>query len=187
VDGKHGGEYHMTITRQDDGTTVLTAHANVRLSYVGGLYKYTYSFRGNEVWKDGRLVRMDSASNDDGKQFSVNAVADGNALRVRVNGQEHASRPDVWTTTYWRLPDAQYRNRGVPLLDADTGRDINGALQYVGTSQLTVAGQVKTCTRYRVTGGVQVELWYDDQERMVRQESVEDGHRMLLELTGVRR
>src|SRR5262249_20978755 len=113
--------------------------------------------------------------------------AGSNGLRVKVNGQERAIRPDVWTTTYWRLPDARWRNAAVPLLDCDTGKEINATLKYVGTSQINVAGQAQNCVHYQLTGGVQVDVWYDQNERPVRQESIEDGHKTVLEITGLRK
>ena len=36
-------------------------------------------------------------------------------------------------------------------------------------------------------GDVEVDVWYDEQGRLARQESVEDGHRMVMELVRVRR
>src|SRR5207253_660929 len=145
-------------------------------------YKYTY--RGTETWKDDRLFRLDSTCDDDGQRYTVHAEADGNRLRVTVNGAERAVRPDVWTTSCWRLPPAQYRNAALVLLDADTGREIAGRLQYVGTSKVDVAGQTQECVHYRVTGGTKLELWYDAQERLVRQESQEQGHATVLQIIG---
>ncbi len=187
IDGKRAGEYHMTISRQDDGTATMVGEADVRLSFFGGLKVYTYQYRGTEAWKDGRLQRLDGTSNDDGKAYAVSVVPDNDKLRLRVNGQERLIRPDVWVTTYWRLPVAAQRNGAVPLLDGDTGKEINATLKYVGPGQVNVGGQARNCAHYRLTGGVQVDVWYDDQERLVRQEWVEDGHKSILELTRVRR
>jgi hypothetical protein len=187
VDGKRGGHYVLSITRHDDANLAVSAEANVSLSFAWGLKKYTYTLRATEEWKDGRLVRLDSSCNDDGSKFAVAAEAEGNGLRVKVNGQGHISPADVWTTTYWRLPDAKFRNHGVPLLDVDTGKDINGTMQYVGVSRINVNGELKNCAHYRVSGGVQADLWFDDQERLVRNEGLDDGHRTLLELARVRR
>src|SRR5262249_26152493 len=151
------------------------------------IYKYQYTYRGTENWKDGRLLKLESTCNDDGKQFAVSAWADGSVLRVRSTGQERQTRWDVWTTTYWHTPDVRFHNQAVPLLDADTGKDIGAPCQYVGTQQLSVAGEVQNCKHFRLTGGVQVDVWYDAQDRLVREESLEDGHRTLLELVRIRR
>jgi hypothetical protein len=183
VDGKRAGNYRMTITNQD-GAVTMTAQADINVRIFLVPYKYTY--RGTEVWKGGRLLQLESRTNENGKQYAVSAVADQNGLQVKVNGQqERHFAPDVWTTTYWQLPNANARNGLLPLLDADTGRDLNATLQYVGPSQISVAGQVQNCTHYRLSGGVQVELWYDAQERLVHQEWVEDNHKAVLDLVRV--
>jgi hypothetical protein len=188
VDNKRAGNYQIVITTQDDGTTVVSCVASVEVHKVLGLYKYTYSYRGTETWQGQRLTRLESSTNDNGTAFTVTAVADGTWLRVKVNRQERLSRLDVWTTSYWRLPEAKFRNGAVPLLDADTGRAIDGEMHYVGTTSLVIGGQPQNCARYRVTGkGIDVDVWYDAQERMVRQESVEQGVRTVIELTGLRR
>jgi hypothetical protein len=183
VDGKPAGTYVMTLDRQDN-TETMTGRADVRVSKF--VYTYTYNYQGTEVWKDGKLQQLRSSTNDNGKRFTVSAWADAAGLHVQVNGAERQGRADVWTTTYWHLPDERFRNQPVPLLDADTGRDINGVLHLIGTQQIPVAGQVQSCGHYRVSGGgLQVELWYDANERLVRQESMEDGHRTVLELTAI--
>ena len=49
----------------------------------------------------GRLLRLDSNTDDNGKQYAVFAVNDANGLRVTINGREQPPRPaDVWPTTY---------------------------------------------------------------------------------------
>ena len=77
VDGKSGGDVHMTIHRQDDGTVSMQCDTDILLSYLGGLKKYVYTYRGKEVWKAGRLQRLDSTCNDDGKRYVVSAVPEG--------------------------------------------------------------------------------------------------------------
>jgi len=188
VDNKPAGNYEMVITAHDDGTTVVSCVAKVEVRKILGIYKYTYNYRGTETWQGPRLMRLESSTNDNGTRLTVIAVAEGNWLRVKVNDQERMSRPDVWTTSYWRLPEAKFRNGGVPLLDADTGRAIDGEVRYVGINALVIGGQKQNCPHYHVTGkGIDVEVWYDAQERMVRQECVEQGVRTVFELTGLRR
>jgi hypothetical protein len=185
VDGKRAGDYHMAITRRDDGVSVMSGHADVRVSYL--VYRYTYRYRGVESWKDGRLLHLESSCNDNGKAFSVNAAAEGDALNVQVNGRQHACPLEAWTTTYWRLPDKKHRNQQVTLLDCDSGRVLNATLQYVGPSELQIAGARWTCARYRLNGDINADLWYDDQERLVREDTIEDGHRTVIELAHIRR
>jgi hypothetical protein len=185
IDGKRAGTYRMTIATQDDGTVSMTGAADINIRVL--LVHYTYTYRGTEVWQGNRLLQLQSSSNDNGKAYQVVAVADANGLRLRVNGQEGRAPADTWLTTYWRLPEANARNRVQNLVDADTGRVLTATLQHIGASQISVAGQVQNCAHYRLAGGVQVDLWYDGSDRLVRQEWVEDNHKAVLELARVQR
>jgi hypothetical protein len=185
VDGKRRGDAHMTIHRQDDGTTQMTCDTDVVVPIL--FTRYVYSYRGREVWKDGRVQRFDSRCDDNGRAYQISAAAEEGGLRVRVNGQDKVVPAHVWLTSYWTLPDPKLRNQVVPLLDADTGKDLECRIQDVGAVQIPVAGRLQNVRRYRLTGRVQVDVWYDDAERLVRQEWIEDGHRTALELVRVRR
>jgi len=185
VDGKPAGTYHMTIQRQEDGTVTLSAQSEVKVSVLL-VTVYSYSYRGQEVWKDGKLQHLESSGNEKGKPFTVQADVAADGLHVRANGQEHVARPDVWTTSCWQLPAAPYRNAAVTLLGCDNGQEISSSLQLVGTETIQAAGQTVTCTHYRVTKDVPHEVWYDGQERLMREEWVSaSGHRTVLELAGM--
>ncbi len=185
VDGKPAGDYHLTIHRQEDGVTQVSGDTDVDIRIL--IVRYIYHYRGREIWKNGRLQSFSSTCNDNGKRYEVSAVAEKAGLRVRVNGQERMARPETWLTSYWTLPDAKVREGAIPLLDADNGRELECRIQHVGTVQMPVAGQVQNVSHYRLTGKVQVDLWYDAAERLVRQEWVEEGHRTALELVRIRR
>jgi hypothetical protein len=183
LDGRRVGDYQMKITQQDDGSVILSSQGQMQLNHPGGLGRYRY--HGSEVWKDGRLLRLDSTSSDDRKQTTVSAAAEGDGARVVVDGQARVIPGPVWVTTYWRLPAAEVRGLTQTLLDADNGHDLRGKLERVGSGQVVVAGQPLSCMRYRLLGDVQVDLWYDAQDRLVRQEWGQDGHRVVLELIQV--
>lgn len=185
VDGKQAGTASMNIQKQDDGSTVVSSQTNVVVKVL--FKKYVYTCEAREVWKDGRLREAASRCNDDGKAYQVSAVAQADGVHVRANGRERTTKPEVWLSSYWTLPDAKIRNQVVPVLDIDNGRDMQVRLQHIGAQQIPVAGEMRNVQHYRLTGTVRVELYYDANERLVRQEWVEDGHPTVLQLTGVRK
>src|ERR1700730_6575842 len=73
VDAKKAGDVHMTISRQDDGAIAVSCDTDVRIGLLIPLYKYSY--RGKELWKDGRLQHFESVCNDNGKNLAVSATA----------------------------------------------------------------------------------------------------------------
>jgi hypothetical protein len=186
VDGKPAGDYHMTIHRQDDGTTSLSAQSDVKVTVLL-VTAYSYSYRGQEVWKDGRLQHFESAGKENGKAFSVTADLDGSSLHVKADGKESVLQSDAWTTSCWQLPDSRLRNQDIPLMGCDNGQASTGRMQYVGSERLKVAGQEQACAHYRLTRDVPYELWYDGQDRLVHEEWASNGHRTVLDLVRVGR
>jgi hypothetical protein len=186
VDGKRAGQYTMNIERRKDGTVSMTGNASVQLKIF--LRQYIYSFQGQELWsKSGRLMELSSTSNDDGKSFDVHAKADDKGINVTVNGSTRPVRWDVWTTSYWKAPDKSVVNKTVALLDADNGKTYSGTVQKIGSARVTMGGKALDCEHYRVEGGPNpIDLWFDKDNRLVRQDFVEQGHRTIVELESIR-
>jgi hypothetical protein len=183
VDGKPAGEFRLTIRTADDTETATMSAAVHVKSLLGG---YRYSFRGTETWSAGRLRQLDAASDDNGKKHTVRAAAEGDKLRVTVDGAGRLVRPDVWPTTYWRLPAGAKAGQSVALLDADTGEGTVVTIN-VGQQAIRVAGSEANCTRIAVTGPTPATIWYDSRGRMVSQETIEDGHKTVLTLREIQR
>jgi hypothetical protein len=203
VDGKGRGQCTIEISRRDDGSDQMHIDAALSFNYV--VYEYRYLSVGTEVWKDGRLVRLENMADYNGTKYVVRAKADQKGLRVTVNDQSSQVEPDVWVTSYWRLPDrlAQIEPAGgsgvvptggrraarkggtvtIALLDSDKGVRRKGEVQRIGDETITVAGQRVTCTHFKIGGDVKVDVWYDGDQRLVRQETVESGHKTVMELT----
>ena len=184
VDNKPGGHFHLTVSPADGGKTIVKAEAAVRVRF--GLYTYTYRYQGNEVWAGDRLERSWGHSADGGKKHTVAAVMQGDRATITVDGRSRTDFACSWTTTHWRLPPHAGVEATLAVLDVDAGKRLQARLQRIETVQLSIAGQVHNCTHYRVSGGDEAEMWFDENNRLVRQFTVEDGHRTELRLTGVR-
>ena len=186
VDDKEAGKVHMTINTKEDGAIAVSCDTDVSIGAIITLYKYSY--RGRELWKDGRLQHFESKCNDNGKEFAVSAAAADDGLHVKVNDAEHTAPADALLTSYWAQPDARLKDQTVSLLDADCGRDLEAKVQFLGPEQYGPKGKQHTVQHVRLTGkGVGMDLWYDDAKRLVREDWVEDGHRTIVSLNGVRR
>jgi hypothetical protein len=186
VDGKPSGSYTMQITKNDDGSVGIScdAHVKVKVAFVTA---YHYDYTSTELWKDGRVVSLKSTCDDDGKKYQVSATAGDKGLSVKVNGQEKLVRGDVFLTSACCLPDAKRRDGAIPLMEADDGKEIDGKIQQISSGPMTVAGESVNATRYRLNSLVAHDIWYDGNDRMVRQEWTEDGHKTVLELVSVKK
>jgi hypothetical protein len=185
VSDKPAGTYQMTMQKRPDGSLVMTAQADIDVRILVKHYKYTY--RGTEVWKDGRLISFESTTDDDGKHFHVTGTGAKDGVAFHCDGKEVFVRGDIWLTTYGQLPSEARRGDSLALVDADTGKRLNAKLEKAGTTEVSAGGRIFQATRYKLTGSVKADLWYDDSGRLVRQESVEEGHKTVLELTRLER
>lgn len=185
IDGKESGSSRMTIVQKDDGTTYMSATLNVKFRQL--IAEYTFKLETQEWWKGGRLVGLKTSSNDNGKKTEITAAVDNNQLRMRVNGKDSFINPETWTTSFWKLADAKYHNKNVPVLEVDTGKEYTSELKYIGTEKLKL-GELTDCYHFRVMANPSpVDLWYDRFHRVVRVEFTESGHRTIMQLTKISR
>jgi hypothetical protein len=186
VDGKPAGVFKMSIQPADDGAVAHACQATIQAKTTHGMFHS--NFACNEGWKGGKLQHLEASSDVDGKKRQVAAAPNGGHLRVTVNGQRSDVSADVWATTFLVLPAEARRNGSLPLLVVESGKEVAGKLEHVGVDRMTVLGQSLDAAHYRVHGeGIQADLWYDGSDRLMRRESLEDGHKIRLELNRVQR
>jgi hypothetical protein len=174
------GTTRFTFNKQEDGSLLVKSEADIKVSIL--FVNITYQFRGYEIWKDGALVRLASNCNDNGDKRAVEAVSDKGQLKVTVNGQEKTIAAGVWTTSFWGLPAMGQRGPQQRYFDADSGRLQQGKLALVGREQCSAAGHTLPCTHYHVSHDEEVDVWFDDIERLVRIERTKLGKRVIVAL-----
>ena len=183
VDNKRAGTHRLSITSQGDVTTTRI-ESDVKIDFV--VYVYTFRFRAKEVWRADDLTQIEVRCEDGGKKTSLTAQADGPRCQVVLNGRKHATDRSALTTCYWRLPTAVDQQRAVSIFDVETGLTKSGTVERVGRVTLKVEDRPVACCHFKVTGPSPAELWFDEQDRLVRQTSVEEGHLTELRLKRIR-
>jgi hypothetical protein len=183
VDGKPGGAYTIaTATKDGVETTTVVAEVKVKAA----LLTYTYELNSAEVWKNGRLASVEARSNDNGKKKAVTAVGGEGGLTVTVNRETRKIAGDVLTATGVRVP-AGDTARDAVLVDAEDGSETAVRVEPLGACRVALNGRVIDGTRFKLTGkDVAAEWWFDKDGRVIRQEMTWDGHKVVLELTGVK-
>ena len=185
IDKKLAGNYHLQINTKDDGTQMASMQADVKVK--SSIFTYKYSFRGSEAWKDGKVLQVSTSTNDNGKKHTVFVTAMADGLSINANGKETTVNGEPWISTWWRLPSSLTPGPRCLLLDADTGKVLQGKIANMGIEKITLLGTPVNCFHWRIRGDMEADLWFDGTHRLVRQESVEEGHHTLLELTDLKR
>ena len=105
-----------------------------------------------------------------------------------VNGLDRYIKPETWPNSYWKLADARFYNKQIPILECDTGKEFTCQLKYVDSQNLKVGKDVQECYHFRVSAAPgPVDLWFDRYHRLVKQEFTESGHKTIVQLVTIRR
>lgn len=162
MDGNKIGEHRVVLGRDADRTHVaIDVDLDVKF---GPFTLYTYTQKVRELWKDGTLERFKSATDNDGENYIVEAVKQGDDLKVVVNGGD-AEQKDAWfPTTYWNR-DTVRQQRLVATLNGET-KEIR--IEKAGQEEIEAGGRRLVADRYRMRGDLDVDLWYDKQDRWVK-------------------
>lgn len=171
--GKPFGSHSVTFKVAPDGT--LTATTDVRLKAgLGPITLFHYALDASETWKDGALVALKGAVDDDGKDGSVTARADGEALAVAGTEYSGQVSRDILPASHWNVA----QTRATELLSTEDGEIIKVKVSDKGQDTVMVAGKRVEATRYLMDSDIDVDLWYDSEGRWVKLAFVARGQQI---------
>lgn len=123
----------------------------------GPITLFRYEHRNREVWRDGRLVALDTETNDDGRIYSVSARESDAGLEVTSSANGTFTAPaDIIPTSYWNPATVSQTQ----LLDTQRGRIIDVAVAPIATREIPVDGAAVAAQEYEMTGDLTLRLLY---------------------------
>lgn len=161
--GERIGSRTVEFTRKGDRLEVLTRVEIVVKFMAIPVYKRTE--RKRELWRKGVLIEYDDYSDDHGKKSTVRARREaGKLISQGSAGTTETRGKDIMPSTYWNIATVN-RTR---LLDSTTGAIVHVKVQPVGEEDVAVGASHVQARRYRMTGDLERELWYDENGVWVR-------------------
>lgn len=156
------GHHRVTIRRDGDETHV-SVDIQLRVTF-GPLTLYRYIHAAEETWRGDRLMRLASTTDNDGTAERLLAVADGDGLSV--TGSRFAGRlpAETMPSSYWRSDFVLRR----PIMDSQNGRVLDLETRALGVDTASLQRDEIPGQRYRLTGDIDLTLWYDSAGRWVR-------------------
>lgn len=123
----------------------------------GPITLFRYEHRNREVWRDGRLVALDTETNDDGQTYTVSARASDAGLEVTSSANGTFVVPaNIIPTSYWNPATVTQTQ----LLDTQRGRIIEVAVTPRAAREVTVDGAAVAAREYEMTGDLKLRLLY---------------------------
>ena len=153
-DGANIGRHEVSFRHRGDRLEVDVAiEIEVRLAFIP---LFSYSHRNHEVWQEGRLVALDSETNDDGQRFAVTARSLAGGLRVVGSVGDFLAPRSILPASYW---DPRTVEQSL-LLDSQRGRLLEVRPVLVGNEWLDSGVPAR---RYSLSGDLNLDLWYSDE------------------------
>jgi hypothetical protein len=124
---------------------------------------FQYSHRSAETWKADRLAAFASTTNDDGRLDSVVVRARENGFEVHGRKGTFLAPADIMVGSFWN-PDILSHDL---LIDPQKGTLKEQVIHDHERTTLSIGGEPRTVTRYRLSSILDGEVYYDDRGQWV--------------------
>lgn len=161
-DGDPIGHHRINVERKGDDTTVsIQTNIVVKVAYVP---VYRFEHKGDEVWRNGKLVSLRSTTNDDGDKHSLFVVSQGDHLNIESDGGGSLADVGIIPASLWN-PDVAAQS---VLLNTLTGKQMQVTVADLGDDTVKAHGGAVKAHHFKVSGDLQREIWYDPTGTLVQ-------------------
>jgi hypothetical protein len=152
----------------------------IKLMFVTA-FKFTHA--ASEVWENGRLLSMESETDDDGDPYKVKVWRLGEGMLVEVNGEQKLAPGDILPSNLWNRAIVNEDKMLHPIM----GRVLPLKVSPLGTRNIEIGNdKFIPAEGFEINGGgeFQRELWYSPDGRLVEVgfDAPKDGSRIMYRL-----
>ena len=161
-DGVPVGHHKVIFSYDVDGLKVDTVfELKIELfSYL--LYFLDYSSQSH--WRDGKLLRLNARTDDNGTVGTVRAERQNAFLKIKGPNGTKIVRGNLIPTNHWNVAVTKSDR----VLNTITGRVNAVRMMDLGSEYLIAEGRTGEARRWAYTGDLQNEVWYDQDGNWVK-------------------
>ncbi|HEX6440912.1 MAG TPA: DUF6134 family protein [Stellaceae bacterium] len=161
-DGDSIGTSSLRLQHNGGETTVqVVTHVQVKIAFFTA---YRFDQTETERWVDGKLVALDSVTDDNGTPHRVSATARGNMLAVEADGKASEVDPSLMPVSLWNPALMQKRIA----LNPQDGKVVPVSVTDHGKEQLVLQGRPETAHHYSIKTNFPQDVWYNDRQQLVK-------------------
>ncbi|MGI9451735.1 MAG: DUF6134 family protein, partial [Geminicoccaceae bacterium] len=111
-----------------------------------------------EVWQDGRLLALDTETDDNGTPYRVQARADSSGLLVDGSSGKLQLPANIASTSYWNeatIGRAEW-------LDTQAGKLVRSKVTIGAPEPVMASGKLVEAKPYQLEGDITCTLWYHE-------------------------
>lgn len=146
---------HVVTFAQDGDALIVKTEIDMKVK-IAFITAFRYQHRATEVWRDGRLVSLQSTTYDDGTNYFVKATARPDGLWVEGSLGSYLAAADTIPSSYWN-PAILDRTK---VLNTQKGDLLDASISKVASEPRTVNGRPCTVETFRLQSKLSVDIDY---------------------------
>ena len=162
----HIGKHIFSFKRTDDGLFV-DSEINFQIKKLG-IVLYKYHVKGTEVYKDNKLIKFNSKTNQNGKDKYVNIKLEKDEYIVDGSSYKGTAPMDFLIGTWWNHSIVKAKAQ----ISAVSGRIIKQKVTFLGKETLNFEGKSYNTLHYNFSSTdkklnkdkkLNTDVWYDEE------------------------
>jgi hypothetical protein len=163
-DGSPVGQHRIAFDREGGRIEIReVTEIEVRLAMIP---IYHFEHQGREVWENGRPVRIDATTNDNGEKFAIAVRRIRHGYTRMVNGRVENFDESKSVLAFWSKDVVNHRD----FFSAIDDTTLKVSFEFLGREKITVAGKELEAEHYRMVGDDERDLWFDQAGRIAKVE-----------------
>ena len=163
---KHIGK-HIFSFKKKNGQIEVDSEIDFKIKKLG-VVLYKYYVRGKEIYKDGKLVKFNSKTNQNGKNKYVNLILSNNDLNIDGSSFKGKVPSDYILGTWWNHSIVEAEAQ----ISAVSGRIIKQKVTFLGKKTIEVNGKKYNTLHFNFSSTdkklakdkkLNTNIWYDEE------------------------
>jgi hypothetical protein len=127
---------------------------------------YTFEHQARELWQDGRVIKVDATTNDNGEKLDISVRPDGQGYVRTVNGRVDRFDASKRMLAVWNKDTLKHHD----FFSVVEDQTLKVSFQRIGREKLSLHGQMLDVDHYRMVGDEERDLWFDNAGQIVKVE-----------------
>ena len=132
-----------------------------------GVVLYKYHVKGTEYYKDGKLIKFNSKTNQNGKEKYVNLILENDELLIDGSSFKGKVSRDYLLGTWWNHSIV----KAPAQISAVSGRIIMQNVKFLGKETITIDGKIFNALHFNFSSSdeslpekkkLNTDIWYDE-------------------------
>jgi hypothetical protein len=159
---RNGSEIGSHTLNFDQSGDDLAVHIDVKMRVgLGPFTFFHYHHQGEERWRAGQFVSLQTNTDDDGDPLRVHARREGDHVRIEATGLAPQDLPgSALPLTHWNVACMHAK-----LFNPQDGMVMQETSEPRGNEMIALSNGSKVqATRYALAGKAPIDDWYDDKQ-----------------------